>query len=460
MDAVQKVGNGHPGTAMSLAPAAYLLFQKVMRHDPADPHWPGRDRFVLSCGHSSLTLYIQLYLAGYGLELDDLKALRTWGSQTPGHPEHGHTAGVETTTGPLGQGVGNAVGMAMAARRERGLLDPDAAAGREPVRPPRSTRSASDGDIEEGVSGEASSLAGHQQLGNLVAASTTTTRSRSRTTPTIALSPRTSPRATRPTAGTCRTSTGPTTARTYDEDVAGAVRRRSRRPRPETDRPSFIALRTIIAWPAPNAQNTGKAHGSALGDDEVAATKKVLGFDPDADLRGRRRGARARPAGRSSAARPRRPSGSERSTPGRRQAADAHGAASTGCRPAPCPTAGPTRCRRSTADAEGRRHPQGLRRGARRDRAGAARAVGRLGRPRRVQQHHAQGRAVVPARRSTPTKEFPGDPYGRVLHFGIREHAMGSIMNGIALHGGTRVVRRHVPGRSPTTCARRSGWPR
>ena len=136
MDAVQKVGNGHPGTAMSLAPAAYLLFQKVMRHDPADPHWPGRDRFVLSCGHSSLTLYIQLYLGGFGLELDDLKALRTWGSKTPGHPEYGHTAGVETTTGPLGQGVGNAVGMAMAARRERGLLDPDAADGRVAVRPP------------------------------------------------------------------------------------------------------------------------------------------------------------------------------------------------------------------------------------------------------------------------------------------------------------------------------------
>ena len=156
MDAVQKAGNGHPGTAMSLAPAAYLLFQRVMRHDPTDPNWLGRDRFVLSAGHSSLTLYIQLYLSGYGLELDDLKSLRTWGSLTPGHPEHGHTAGVETTTGPLGQGVGNAVGMAMAARRERGLLDPDAAAGRVVVRPPRSRCIASDGDIEEGVSGEAS----------------------------------------------------------------------------------------------------------------------------------------------------------------------------------------------------------------------------------------------------------------------------------------------------------------
>ena len=159
MDAVQKVGNGHPGTAMSLAPAAYLLFQKVMRHNPADPHWPGRDRFVLSCGHSSLTLYIQLYLGGWGLELEDLKSLRTWGSKTPGHPEYGHTAGVETTTGPLGQGVGNAVGMAMAARREHGLLDPDAAPG-ESAFDHHIYVIASDGDIQEGVSAEASSIAG------------------------------------------------------------------------------------------------------------------------------------------------------------------------------------------------------------------------------------------------------------------------------------------------------------
>src|SRR5580765_8577507 len=166
MDSVQKVGNGHPGTAMSLAPAAYLLFQRYLRHDPTDPAWIGRDRFVLSCGHSSLTLYIQLYLSGYGLELHDLETLRTWGSLTPGHPEHGHTVGVETTTGPLGQGVGNAVGMAMAARRERGLFDPDAAAGESPFDHDIFVI-ASDGDIEEGVTSEASSLAGTQQLGNL-----------------------------------------------------------------------------------------------------------------------------------------------------------------------------------------------------------------------------------------------------------------------------------------------------
>src|SRR3954454_7423278 len=165
-DAVQKVGNGHPGTAMSLAPVAYLLFQKVMRHNPADTHWPGRDRFVLSCGHSCLTLYVQLYLGGFGLELEDIEALRTWGSKTPGHPEYGHTAGVEITTGPLGQGIGNAVGMAMAARRERGLLDPDAPQGQS-IFDHHTYCFASDGDIEEGISSEASSLAGTQRLGNL-----------------------------------------------------------------------------------------------------------------------------------------------------------------------------------------------------------------------------------------------------------------------------------------------------
>src|ERR1700678_1392233 len=164
MDAVEKAGSGHPGTAMSLAPAAYLLYQKVMQHDPADAHWPGRDRFVLSCGHSSLTLYIQLYLSGYGLTLDDLEHYRVWGSKTPGHPEHHLTAGVETTTGPLGQGFGNAVGMAMGARRERGLFDPDAAPGQSPF-DHYIYAFASDGDMEEGITHDASALAGHQELG-------------------------------------------------------------------------------------------------------------------------------------------------------------------------------------------------------------------------------------------------------------------------------------------------------
>ena len=198
MDAVQQAGSGHPGTAMSLAPAAYLLFQQILRHDPADPGWLGRDRFVLSCGHSSLTLYIQLYLSGYGLTLDDIRAYRTWGSLTPGHPEYRHTAGVETTTGPLGQGIANAVGMAMAARRERGLLDPDAPAGTSPF-DHHVYVFASDGDIEEGISHEASSLAGHQELGNLIVLYDDNSISIEDDT-AIAKS-RTSPRGTRPTAG-------------------------------------------------------------------------------------------------------------------------------------------------------------------------------------------------------------------------------------------------------------------
>ena len=213
MDAVQKVGNGHPGTAMSLAPAAYLLFQRYLRHDPTDPAWLGRDRFVLSCGHSSLTLYIQLYLSGYGLELDDLKALRTWGSLTPGHPEHGHTAGVETTTGPLGQGIGNAVGMAMAARRERGLLDPDAAAGREPVRPPRVLRGLRrrhrGGRQQRGVLAGRHPAAGQPDPD--LRRQPHLDRGRHHDRPLA----RTAPRATRRTAGTCSGSTGcPTTAAT------------------------------------------------------------------------------------------------------------------------------------------------------------------------------------------------------------------------------------------------------
>ena len=277
MDAVQKVGNGHPGTAMSLAPAAYLLFQKMMRHDPADPAWTGRDRFVLSCGHSSLTLYTQLFLGGFGLELDDLKALRTWGSKTPGHPEHGHTAGVETTTGPLGQGVANAVGMAMAARRERGLLDPDAAEGASPF-DHHIYALCSDGDLEEGVSGEASSIAGHQQLGNLTLIYDANRISIEDDTD-IAFSEDVGQRY-EAYGWHVQTVDWTNDGTEYAEDVDAVWKALEKADR-ATDKPSLIVLRTIIAWPAPNAQNTGKAHGSALGDDEVAATKKVLGFDPD-----------------------------------------------------------------------------------------------------------------------------------------------------------------------------------
>ena len=276
-DAVQKVGNGHPGTAMSLAPAAYLLYQKVMRHDPTDPEWTGRDRFVLSCGHSSLTQYIQLYLGGFGLELDDLKSLRTWGSKTPGHPEYGHTAAVEITTGPLGQGVANAVGMAMASRRERGLLDPDAAPGESPF-DHHVYALCSDGDLEEGVSGEASSLAGTQRLGNLTVIYDSNQISIEDDT-NIAF---TEDVGARYAAYGWHVQTVDWTSddTSYVEDIAaldaavaaaGAV----------TDQPSFIVLKTVIAWPAPTKQGTGGSHGSALGNDEIAATKELLGFDPE-----------------------------------------------------------------------------------------------------------------------------------------------------------------------------------
>ncbi|MFB7777325.1 transketolase [Streptomyces bauhiniae] len=271
-DAVQKVGNGHPGTAMSLAPAAYTLFQKVMRHDPADPQWVGRDRFVLSAGHSSLTLYTQLYLAGFGLELDDLKSFRTWGSKTPGHPEYGHTKGVETTTGPLGQGVANAVGMAMSSRFERGLFDPDAPEGTSPF-DHYIYCIAGDGCLQEGISSEASSLAGHQKLGNLVLLWDDNHIS---------------------IEGDTETAVSEDTMKRYeaygwhvqrvepkaDGDLdPAAIYAAIEKAKAVTDRPSFIAMRSIIAWPAPNAQDTEAAHGSALGDDEVAATKRVLGFD-------------------------------------------------------------------------------------------------------------------------------------------------------------------------------------
>ena len=247
MDSVQKVGNGHPGTAMSLAPAAYLLFQKVMRHNPADPNWPGRDRFVLSCGHTSLTLYIQLYLGGWGLELEDLKSLRTWNSKTPGHPEYGHTAGVETTTGPLGQGIGNAVGMAMAARRERGLLDPNAAPG-ESVFDHQIYAMASDGDIEEGVSSEASSLAGTQQLGNLTLIYDENKISIEDDTD-VALSEDVAKRY-EAYGWHVQVVDWTNDGARYEEDVP-ALYKALRAAERVTDQPSMIVLRTIIAWPAP-----------------------------------------------------------------------------------------------------------------------------------------------------------------------------------------------------------------
>jgi transketolase len=433
MDAVQRVGNGHPGTAMSLAPAAYLLFQKVMRHDPADPDWIARDRFVLSCGHSSLTLYAQLFLGGWGLELEDLKALRTWGSKTPGHPEHGHTAGVETTTGPLGQGVGNAVGMAMAGRRLRGLLDPDAADGTSPF-DSHVYCLASDGDIEEGVASEASSLAGTQRLGNLTLIYDANKISIEDDTD-IALSEDVAKRY-EAYGWHVQTVDWTNDGTDYVEDVEG-LWKAIQKAREVTDRPSFIQLRTIIAWPAPNAQNTGSSHGSALGDDEVRATKEILGFDPDQTFEI--------------------PAGVLEHTRQLRERAAATGEAWD---------AELTTWREANPDKfdllmrlRGRELPEGWNDDLptwEADEKGVATrsASGKVINALAAKLPELWGGSAdlagsnnttiegaasfIPKDRSTG--KFTGDPYtGRVLHFGIREHAMGSIMNGIALHSGTRV---------------------
>ncbi|GAB4056926.1 transketolase [Catellatospora paridis] len=432
MDAVEKAGNGHPGTAMSLAPLAYLLFQRAMRLDPNDPDWTGRDRFVLSAGHSSLTQYVQLFLAGYGLELSDLQALRQWGSLTPGHPEHGHTRGVETTTGPLGQGLGNAVGMAMAARRERGLFDPDAAPGTSPF-DHHIYVICSDGDIEEGVTHEVSSIAGHQKLDNLIVFYDDNEISIEDNT-LIAKS-----------EDVCKRYeaygwhvekvdwTGGNTG--YHEDVP-ALWAAIQRAKAVTDKPSFIALRTIIGWPAPTKQNTGKIHGSAVGPNEAAAVKELLGFDP----------AVAFPVEDEVIAHTR--AVAERGRLLHEQWEEAfHDWAK----------ANPQRLalfdRMSTRTLpEGWEQalpsfphdPKGLA-----TRAASGQVLNALapvlpelwgGSADLAESNNTTMKgepSFVPA--EFATKEFPGDEYGRTLHFGIREHGMGSIMNGIALHGGTRV---------------------
>ncbi|MFF2273421.1 transketolase, partial [Agromyces sp. NPDC058136] len=275
-DAVEKVGNGHPGTAMSLAPAAYLLFQKVMRRDPADHAWLGRDRFILSAGHSSLTQYVQLYLAGDGLELADLESLRTWGSKTPGHPEYGHTDGVEITTGPLGQGLASAVGFAYAARYERGLFDPETPAGESPF-DHFVYVIAGDGDLQEGITSEASSLAGHQQLGNLVVIYDSNQISIEDDT-NIAFTEDVAKRY-ESYGWQVQTVDWKKTGE-YVEDVA-ELHRAIEAAKGEQSKPSIIILKTIIGWPSPGKQNSGKIHGSALGAAELAATKEVLGFDPE-----------------------------------------------------------------------------------------------------------------------------------------------------------------------------------
>ena len=434
MDAVQKVGNGHPGTAMSLAPVAYTLFQKVMRHDPADPGWIARDRFVLSCGHTSLTLYIQLYLGGWGLELEDLKSLRTWGSKTPGHPEYGHTAGVETTTGPLGQGIGNAVGMAMAARKERGLLDPEAPAGESPF-DHHVYALCSDGDIEEGVSAEASAIAGVQALGNLTLIYDDNQISIEDDT-NIAL---TEDVAARYEAYGWHVQTVDWTngGRSYKEDVP-ALYDAIRKAEAVTDRPSFIRLKTIIAWPAPNKQGHGTAHGSALGEDEVAATKKILGFDPDQTFEvppgviEHTRKLRERGAADGEAVGPAVPGVGVALRRARQAAPPDEGARAarrvgpTTCRPSP-----PTRRALATRKAS----------------SAAIQAIAKTvpelwgGSADLAESNNTTiegAPSFLPTDRAT--KMWKADPLeGRVLHFGIREHGMGAIMNGIAVHGGTRV---------------------
>ncbi|GGY91242.1 transketolase [Streptomyces nitrosporeus] len=425
-DAVQKVGNGHPGTAMSLAPAAYTLFQKVMRHDPADPEWTGRDRFVLSAGHSSLTLYIQLYLAGYGLELDDLKAFRTWESRTPGHPEYGHTAGVETTTGPLGQGVANAVGMAMAARYERGLFDPAAAPGTSPF-DHMVWVVAGDGCLQEGISAEASSLAGHQKLGNLVLLWDDNHIS---------------------IEGDTETAVSEDTVKRY-ESYGWHVQRVDQLPngdldpeglykalqaaRAETERPSFIAARSIIAWPAPNAQNTEASHGSALGADEVAATKRVLGFDPEQSFEvsdeviGHTR--RALDRGREARAEWEKSFAAWRT--GNPERAAEFDRIAAGELPAgweeklPVFEEGQSVATRAASgkilQALGSVVPELW--GGSADLAGSNNTT------------IDKTSSFLPAGNPLPE----ADPYGRTIHFGIREHAMAAAMNGIALHGNTRI---------------------
>ncbi|MFI9772344.1 transketolase [Streptomyces sp. NPDC052415] len=425
-DAVQKVGNGHPGTAMSLAPAAYTIFQKVMRHDPADPEWTGRDRFVLSPGHTSLTLYTQLFLAGYELELDDLKAFRTQGSKTPGHPEYGHTAGVETTTGPLGQGLANAVGMAMAARYERGLFDPEAPAGESPF-DHTIWAIVSDGDLEEGVSAEASSLAGHQKLGNLVLVYDDNHISIEGDTAT-AFSEDVLKRYEAYGWHTQRI------APTEDGDVdVHALYAALQAARAETGRPSIIAMRTIIAWPAPNARDTEASHGSALGEDEIAATKRLLGFDPARTFevadevlahsrRALDRGAEAHAAwdkriDKWRGAQPERaqlfdrvvagqlPEGWEASVPVFEPGKSVATRAASG----------------KVLQALGAVLPELW--GGSADLAGSNNTT------------IDKASSFLPEGNPLPE----ADPYGRTVHFGIREFSMAAEMNGIALHGNTRI---------------------
>ncbi len=425
MDAVQKVGNGHPGTAMSLAPVAYNLFQRHLVHDPADPQWLGRDRFILSCGHSSLTLYTQLFFSGYGLEMQDMQSFRTWGSLTPGHPEFGHTAGVEMTTGPLGAGVATAVGFAMAARYERGLLDPDTPQGAS-LFDHTIWVLCSDGDLQEGVSGEASSLAGTQTLGNLNVIYDDN-----------------------------RISIEGDTHVSFTEDVAARYRAYGWHvqevaalpdgnidlasldaamvaAKAETSKPSLIRMHSVIAWPAPKLRGTAKSHGSALGDEEIAATKKELGLNPDekfampddvfAHVRAvKERGAAAHAAWNKKfeewkTKSPERatllnrlqkrelPAGWDSQLPVFEPGKDLATRAASG----------------HVINAIAKTLPEFW--------GGSADLA------------ESNNTTIEGGKSFLPTTSAMKDahPYGRIIHFGIREHAMGSILNGITLHGLSR----------------------
>jgi transketolase len=433
-DAVQKVGNGHPGTAMSLAPVATLLFQRHLRHDPTDAQWVGRDRFVLSPGHSSLTLYIQLYLSGYGLELSDLQAFRTWGSLTPGHPEHGHTVGVETTTGPLGQGLSNAVGMAMAARYERGLFDPEAAPGSSPF-DHTIYAIASDGDLEEGVTSEASSIAGTQKLGNLVVIYDDNHISIEGDTK-VAFTEDVLKRyeAYGWHTQSVEWTKSETDVEGYVEDVE-ALHKAILAAEAETGRPSIIRLRTIIGWPAPHLQNTEKAHGSALGADEVAATKVILGFDPEKtfEITDEVLGHAREVIARSAAVRAEWSKGyDEWRAANPQRAADFDRIQKrelpTGWdEKLPVFPAGKDVATRKASEAAIQAIAEQLPEfwGGSADLAGSNNTTIK------------GGLSFLPY--DEEGGEFGGSsPYGRILHFGIREHAMGSILNGIVLHGNTR----------------------
>ena len=423
-DAVEHCGSGHPGTAMSLAPVAYSLFQRIMRHDPADPEWPARDRFILSAGHSSLTLYLQLFLAGYGLEMEDIKQLRKWGSKTPGHPEYRHTPGVETTTGPLGQGLANAVGMAMAARRERGLLDPDAPRGESPF-DHYIYVIASDGDVQEGVTAEASSLAGRQELGNLIVVYDDNKISIEDDT-NIAFSEDTAKRY-ESYGWHVQVVEGGEDVVAFEQAIEAA--------KAETTRPSFIVLRTVIGYPAPNKMNTGKAHGAALGADEVAAVKKTLGFDPEVSFHiddevlahTRKVGERAR------AAREQWQKAFDawaQANPERKELADR-------LRTRSLPVGWDEKLPSWEPDAKGI--------ATRKASGEVLNAIGDVlpelwgGSADLAESNNTiikNSDSFGPE--SASTGMFTAHPYGRNLHFGVREHAMGAILNGIALHGGTR----------------------